>query len=309
MKATFAFMRIFFKRGLDMALSMTGFGRGEYCSPFYKVKIEIRSVNHRYLDLSFRIPRAYQILEDKFRTILNENLSRGKIDVTITIEPSLESEKKVEVDWGLADGYVAALSSIKERYGLVGELSLSSLQIMPDIIRPAENEQDLEVLWDAVRPALMEAIESLLDTRKREGSAMAADIANRLATITELTAQMNERAPAVTEYYRSRLEKRLADLAVDALADPARIATEIALFADRSNIDEELTRLQSHLGQARDLLKSKDSIGRRFDFLLQELNRESNTIGSKANDLALSNIVIEVKSELEKIREQIQNIE
>jgi len=292
-----------------MAYSMTGFGRGEYSSPMYKVKIEIRSVNHRYLDLSFRIPRAYQILEDKFRTILNENLSRGKVDVTVSIEPSLESEKTVAVDWGLADGYVAALSAIKERYGLAGELSLGSLQFMPDIIRPAENEQDLEVLWEAARPALMEAIETLLTTRRREGSAMVADIDNRLATITELTAQMTERAPVVTESYRNRLEKRLSELALDVMADPARIATEIALFADRSNIDEELTRLQSHLGQARELLKSKDSIGRRFDFLLQELNRESNTIGSKANDLALSNIVIEVKSELEKIREQIQNIE
>ncbi|HAH96876.1 MAG TPA: YicC family protein [Firmicutes bacterium] len=292
-----------------MALSMTGFGRGEYSSPFYKVKIEIRSVNHRYLDLSFRIPRAYQILEDKLRTVLNESLARGKVDITVAIQPALESEKKVEVDWGLADGYVAALNAIKERYGLADELSLGSLQIMPDIIKPAENEQDLEVLWDAVQPALMEAIETLLATRKREGSAMAADVANRLATITELTKQVAERAPAVTESYRNRLEKRLAELDLDVMADPARIATEIALYADRTNIDEEITRLQSHLVQGRDLLKSTDSIGRRFDFLLQELNREANTIGSKANDLALSNIVIEVKSELEKIREQIQNIE
>jgi uncharacterized protein (TIGR00255 family) len=156
---------------------------------------------------------------------------------------------------------------------------------------------------------LTEAIEALLATRKREGAAMAADIDNRLTAISALTAQMTERAPVVIEAYRSRLEKRLAELTLDVMADPARIATEVALFADRSNIDEELTRLQSHLSQARDLLKSKESIGRRFDFLLQELNRESNTIGSKANDLALSNIVIEVKSELEKIREQIQNIE
>ena len=292
-----------------MALSMTGFGRGEYSSSFYKVRVEIRSVNHRYLDLSFRIPRAYLILEDKLRTVLNESLSRGKVDVTVTIEPSLESEKKVDVDWGLADGYVNAINAIKERYGLAGELSLESLLTMPDVIRPAENEQDLEVLWEAVRPALTEAIEALLATRKREGAAMAADIDNRLTAISALTAQMTERAPVVIETYRSRLEKRLAELTLDVMADPARIATEVALFADRSNIDEELTRLQSHLSQARDLLKSKESIGRRFDFLLQELNRESNTIGSKANDLALSNIVIEVKSELEKIREQIQNIE
>jgi len=292
-----------------MALSMTGFGRGEYSNSFYKVRVEIRSVNHRYLDLSFRIPRAYLILEDKLRTVLNESLSRGKVDVTVTIEPSLESEKKVDVDWGLADGYVNAINAIKERYGLAGELSLESLLTMPDVIRPAENEQDLEVLWEAVRPALTEAIEALLATRKREGAAMAADIDNRLTAISALTAQMTERAPVVIEAYRSRLEKRLAELTLDVMADPARIATEVALFADRSNIDEELTRLQSHLSQARDLLKSKESIGRRFDFLLQELNRESNTIGSKANDLALSNIVIEVKSELEKIREQIQNIE
>lgn len=292
-----------------MALSMTGFGRGEYSSSFYKVRVEIRSVDHRYLDLSFRIPRAYLILEDKLRTVLNESLSRGKVDVTVTIEPSLESEKKVDVDWGLADGYVNAINAIKERYGLAGELSLESLLTMPDVIRPAENEQDLEVLWEAVRPALTEAIEALLATRKREGAAMAADIDNRLTAISALTAQMTERAPVVIEAYRSRLEKRLAELTLDVMADPARIATEVALFADRSNIDEELTRLQSHLSQARDLLKSKESIGRRFDFLLQELNRESNTIGSKANDLALSNIVIEVKSELEKIREQIQNIE
>ena len=292
-----------------MALSMTGFGRGEYSNSFYKVRVEIRSVNHRYLDLSFRIPRAYLILEDKLRTVLNESLSRGKVDVTVTIEPSLESEKKVDVDWGLADGYVNAINAIKERYGLAGELSLESLLTMPDVIRPAENEQDLEVLWEAVRPALTEAIEALLATRKREGAAMAADIDNRLTAISALTAQMPERAPVVIEAYRSRLEKRLAELTLDVMADPARIATEVALFADRSNIDEELTRLQSHLSQARDLLKSKESIGRRFDFLLQELNRESNTIGPKANDLALSNIVIEVKSELEKIREQIQNIE
>lgn len=292
-----------------MALSMTGFGRGEYSNSFYKVRVEIRSVNHRYLDLSFRIPRAYLILEDKLRTVLNESLSRGKVDVTVTIEPSLESEKKVDVDWGLADGYVNAINAIKERYGLAGELSLESLLTMSDVIRPAENEQDLEVLWEAVRPALTEAIEALLATRKREGAAMAADIDNRLTAISALTAQMTERAPVVIEAYRSRLEKRLAELTLDVMADPARIATEVALFADRSNIDEELTRLQSHLSQARDLLKSKESIGRRFDFLLQELNRESNTIGSKANDLALSNIVIEVKSELEKIREQIQNIE
>lgn len=292
-----------------MPLSMTGFGRGEYADPQHRTKVEIRSVNHRYLDLSVHISRAYQAIEDRVRARLTERLSRGKVDIFVGIERSSEIARKVQLDAGLADGYVEALNGLKERYAIPDPITLDILVRLPDVVRPMDSDEDVETLWRSVQPALDAAIVGLVDMRRREGQALADDIAARLDRVAAVTEEMSQRAPVVVEAYRVRLIKRIAELASDIAVEPARLATEVAIFADRSNINEELTRLGSHVSQARGLLRSDEPVGRRYDFLVQEMNREANTIGSKANDLELARSVIEVKSELEKIREQIQNLE
>lgn len=292
-----------------MPLSMTGFGRGEYSDEFYRIRVEIRSVNHRYLDLSVRLPRSYQGAEDRLRAAISEKVSRGKTDVFVTIEQALDRPRNVQLDQGLADGYFGAIGSLKERYGLSGEVTLEILTRFPEIIRPLDNDEDIESLWKSLEPALLSALNNLVEMRRREGEALARDLSQRLTEIARLTEEMAARAPGIVDAYRVRLEKRASELLGDIQADPGRLAAEIALFADRSNVNEELTRLASHVSQSRDLLRKNDPVGRRFDFLVQEMNREANTIGSKANDLDLARLVIEVKSELEKVREQIQNLE
>lgn len=292
-----------------MPFSMTGFGRGEFADSRFRVRVEIRSVNHRYLDLSVRIPRAYQAAEERFRSLMVEKISRGKIDAFLNIEPAPNSPRKVELDSGLAEGYIEALRALKERHGIEGPITLDILTRFSDIINPPDSGEDLDAVWEAILPAAGQAISRLMDMRRREGAALADDIGLRLDRIAEVTDDMAARAPTVVDAYRARLEKRVAELLGDVPVDPARLATEVALFADRSNINEELTRLSSHISQSRELLHRAEPIGRRYDFLVQEMNREVNTIGSKANDLELARLVIDAKSELEKVREQIQNLE
>lgn len=292
-----------------MAFSMTGFGRGEFSNDRFRVRVEIRSVNHRYLDLSIRLPRAYQAAEERFRTLVSEKISRGKVDAFLSIEPAPDAPRRVELDSGLADAYIEALDTLKKRHGIEGSITLDIVTRFGDIISPSDTGEDIDAVWEAVMPAAQQALDNLMEMRRREGAALTHDIAMRLDTIAKVAEEMAARAPLVVEAYRTRLEKRVVELLGDIPVDPARLATEVALFADRSNINEELTRLGSHVSQSRGLLGRAEPVGRRYDFLVQEMNREVNTIGSKANDLELARLVIDAKSELEKIREQIQNLE
>jgi len=292
-----------------MITSMTGFGRGIYSNAGKEYLVEIKAVNHRYLDTTVKTSRAYSYLEPKIRELITKQLGRGKIDVNIWIEDYGTDGRTVLVDEGLADLYVDALSKLKERYNANDNITLVLLSRFPDILKVRKDEDDEDAVWNDLKEALKGAVDSLVEMRIKEGNQLKNDIVEKSTIIEANINSIENRAPLVVEEYRTKLNNRIKDLLGDNQFDPTRLEQEIAFFADRCSVDEEITRLRSHIKQLMQTLETDQGIGRKLDFLVQEMNREINTIGSKANDLDIIRYVVEVKSEIEKVREQIQNIE
>ncbi|HEX6989644.1 MAG TPA: YicC/YloC family endoribonuclease [Bacillota bacterium] len=288
--------------------SMTGFGRGSHTGVVYRVEVEIRSVNHRYREIVARVPRELPGLEEPVRTEVAARIARGRVDVFVTAQP-LPGARPVRVDTELARRYHGALEQLRQELALPAPVDLALLAGLPGVVGVDEASSDIETCWLDVRPALDQALAALTGMRDAEGRALAADLAaaaDRLAGLVETVAG---RAPQVVEEYRARLTQRVQALADEVHVDPERLAAEVVLFADRADIHEELVRLRSHLGQFRAALGLDEPVGRKLDFLLQEMNREVNTIGAKAHDAGIASTVVEMKAEIERMREQVQNVE
>jgi uncharacterized protein (TIGR00255 family) len=292
-----------------MVKSMTGFGRGEYQENGKKINIEIKTVNHRYTDIFVKFPRMLAFLEDKVRDIISKNISRGKIDVFMTYEEFGEDSKTVVVDEALAGAYLKAINTLGSKFDLRDDITVSMLSRFPDILRVEKVEEDEGELLRIVSNAVQTALDSLLKMRIVEGAALKTSLLEKLDNVLNIVSQIEERAPSVVSDYKERLTNRLKELLEQKVVDENRIATEVAIFADRCSIDEEIVRLKSHIVQFKDTLNLEIPVGRKLDFIVQEMNREINTIGSKANDISITKCVVDVKSEIEKIREQVQNIE
>lgn len=293
-----------------MIRSMTGFGQSERTAAGYRMQVEVKSVNHRYAETNVRMPREWLFLEDAIRKQVAREVKRGRVDVFINIEREGQTAKHVELDWELAESYLEAARQLKDRFGLRQELTLGELLQIPELVRFAEHsEQDREQPGLQLLSCIGEAVAQLSAMRLAEGAYLLEDVDKRLGVLRGHRAQMKTIAPRVVEEHRQKLAARLQELLGQAPLDENRLALELAVFADRCSIDEELTRLESHFSQFGQLLRSEEPSGRKLDFLIQEMNREINTIGSKANQAELSALVVEMKAELEKIREQVQNIE
>ena len=289
--------------------SMTGYGRGEHIAEERKFTVEMKSVNHRYNDMSIKLPRSLASLEDKIKKRIMRDVFRGKTDVYISFETFSAADVEVKLNETLAAAYIEKLNLLEEKFGLESGSKLGLVAKFPDIITVEKAQQEEAVIWDALSPALDEAVEKFVAMRTVEGENLKKDILLKGEKIKTLVAEVKERSPLVVVEYQEKLMNRLKDLMGGVDVDPQRIATEVAVFADRGCVDEEVTRLESHLVQLKDILEGGGQVGRKLDFLVQEMNRESNTIASKANDIQIVKATIELKSEIEKIREQIQNLE
>lgn len=293
-----------------MVSSMTGFGRASVTEDGREFTVELKSVNHRYLDLNFRMPRHIGFAEDTLRKALTAELSRGHVEVYVNYRNIRSDARKVEVDTALLGEYLRAAREAAEMFGLRDDVQLARALSLPDVTDIIEAEEDREAVSLVAQKAVEKAIEELKSMRALEGERLANDLCTRAKSLGEIGDKIALRAPNVVEEYRVKLTERIETLLNgNAEVDRVRLATEVALFADRASIDEELVRLKSHLVQADLLLNSSEPAGRKLDFIVQELNREFNTIGSKANDAEIVKLVISGKAEIEKIREQIQNIE
>jgi uncharacterized protein (TIGR00255 family) len=292
-----------------MIRSMTGFGRGSFANEEKQICIEIKTVNHRFLDLSVKLPRQLMWCEDPIRKKVQTAISRGKADVFVTYTELQKPGCAVTIDKGLASAYLTALAEASERYGITNDICASTLLRMPDVLTVTGADMDEAQVWSQISAALTEALDNLVAMREREGETLKQNLLGMLCNIEKAMVTITERAPLIPQEYREKLENRLNTLLQGDTADPQRVAQEVAFFADRCCIDEEITRMGSHITQFRHILSSDEPVGRKLDFLVQEMNREANTMGSKANDLVLTQSVLSVKSEIEKIREQIQNLE
>ena len=282
-----------------MVKSMTGYGRGEAVLRGRTITVELRSVNNRYLDCTVKLPRIYVFAEDAIKATVQQHISRGKVDVFVTIGPSERGDVAISVNKPMADGYYAALCQLRDDYGLKDDISVSLLSRFQDVFLVEKTQEDLE----AVSADLCTVM------REREGERLCRDVLDRAATIEGLTKQVADRAPGIVADYRARLWSKMSEVLQNTQLDESRILTEAAIYADKVAVDEELVRLHSHLSQLRHMLSEGGAVGRKLDFLIQEFNREANTIGSKCNDIETAGYVVDIKAEIEKIREQIQNLE
>jgi len=294
-----------------MIRSMTGFGRGEYSDGKRNITVEIKSVNHRYSDISIKMPRRYGFAEDKVKTTVKEKLRRGKIDVSIMVENITENDINIKLNEPIARQYYDNLKTLQETFDLNGDISLRLLATMPDVMKAIPDVDDEEEITKAILIPAAEAAANLEKMREIEGAKLAEDLIAKGENIKSILDKIAERSPLVVKEYTAKLKARIAELIEGNAQIPEdRILTEAAIFADKCAIDEEITRLNSHLIQLKKILTSgNDAEGKKLDFLVQEMNREANTIGSKANDITITNYMLEIKSEIEKIREQVQNIE
>jgi len=292
-----------------MIKSMTGYGRAHEIVDGRDILVEIRSVNHRYNEFSSRVPRAYGYLDEKLKSLLQESVSRGKVEVSVLINNLDGKDALIEVNKSIAHGYISALRKVNEELNLNDDLNLSILSRFSDIFNVTKTVEDEEEIWNSVKQVAVLAFKSFIDMREREGSKLKEDLINRLAKIKVSVKSIEDFMPTISENYRSRLYNKIAEILEERTIEEQRILTEVAIFSEKIAVDEETVRLYSHLEQFNDLLNESNPIGRKLDFLVQEINREVNTIGSKAQGLDVTKIVIDLKSELEKIREQIQNIE
>jgi uncharacterized protein (TIGR00255 family) len=291
------------------ARSMTGFGAGEVATPTGKYMVEIRSVNHRFREIVVRLPRDLAPLEDRVRSLVQDRILRGRIEVAIMRENQGKRARTVKTDLDLATAYINALNDLKRALLISGPVDLSAVLSFPDLVRIEEEKEDLEASWPAIAESLDLALDRLVAMRGTEGTRLASDMQERAARLSRQVDEIEVRAPRVVEDYHARLSRRVQDLAGGVPVDPGRLAAEVALFADRSDVTEEVTRFRSHLAQFQATLAANGAVGRTLEFIVQELGREANTIGSKANDLEITRRVISMKSDLESLREQIQNVE
>ena len=292
-----------------MIKSMTGFGRGEASGQTLKFVVEIKSVNHRYLDANVRIPKEYAFLDTSIRSELKKYLGRGKVDVFVTYEVIGEANYSLQFNENLAQEYVRAYSLMAERFGLKNDLTAARLGAQPEIFRLTEESMDQEEVWSVLRTALDSALVMLVETRTAEGSSLKADLTAKLEQLRAGVLAIEKRYPDILAAYEARLKEKMAALLEDNQIDESRLAAEVVLFADKLATDEETVRLRSHIDAMEKELDGGGDIGRKLDFIAQEMNREANTILSKANDLETSGIAIDLKTGIEKIREQVQNIE
>lgn len=290
-------------------LSMTGYGSAKGSVEGQEITVELKSVNNRYLDCSVRLPRNFLFAEDTVKQAVSAGVSRGKVDVFVSAQASQDSGTVVSVNEELARGYRDAVARIAETLGLESGLNAFSLARFPDVLTAERRELDKDKAAAALSEITAKAVEEFNAMREREGERLRRDMLGKLETIEGLVSVVEERSPQTVKEYRERLEARLRDILADRSLDEQRVITEAAIFADRTAVDEETVRLRSHIAQFRTMLEEGSPIGRKMDFLVQEFNRESNTIGSKCSDASLAKVVVDLKSEIEKIREQLQNVE
>ena len=292
-----------------MVLSMTGYGRAGALLHGRDIKVELRSVNARFFEYSSRLPRSCAFLEDKLKKLVAAKVSRGKVELSLSIQTVTAADTVVSVNWSLAQGYRAALDSLIEKMELKNDVTAGMIARFSEVLTQTAAPTNEDELWQDVQSVALQAVDAFVAMRAAEGEKLKADVAGRLDTIEELVAKIEQGSAGRVQAYSDRLYARLQELLGDRSIDESRLVTEAALFADKTAIDEETVRLHSHVAQYREILTLDEPVGRKLDFLTQELNRESNTIGSKCQDVAITRLVVELKSEIEKIREQIQNIE
>ena len=292
-----------------MVLSMTGYGRAGALLHGRDIKVELRSVNSRFFEYSSRLPRSCMFMEDKLKQLVAARVSRGKVELNLSVQAVTAADTVVTVNWPLAQGYHTALQELAERLELKNDVTAGMLARFPDVLTQTAAPTNEAELWEDVQAVAQQALDAFVSMRAQEGAKLKADVSNRLETVEALVAQIEQNSAGRVQAYSEKLYARLQELLGDRNIDEGRLVTEAAIFADQTAIDEETVRLHSHVAQYRDILEMDEPIGRKLDFLTQELNRESNTIGSKCQDVAITRLVVDLKSEIEKIREQIQNIE
>ncbi len=292
-----------------MVRSMTGYGRFEVLQNGVNYSVEIKSVNHRYFEFSVRTPKGCAFLEEKLKAFFAKRITRGKIEVYVGMDGGSRSSSVVTINEAVAESYVDALKALKKKFGLSGKVSLSDVITNNDVFLVERPKLDEEEVWSAVEQAATGAVEAFIKMRETEGVRLAEDVKARCQHILDMVSLVEKNAPETLKNYRERLEKKLREVLEDSSIDEQRILTEVAIFADKIAVDEETVRLRSHIEQLVSMINSNETLGKKFDFVVQEMNREANTIGSKAQNVEITRIVVDIKGEIEKIREQIQNIE
>ncbi len=288
---------------------MTGYGRAQKIISGRDILVEIRSVNHRYYEYSSRIPRAYGYIDEKLKSLLKTSVARGKVEISVTINNIEARDSDISVNKAIAEGYVNALRSVSDELGLKDDLVLSKLIKLPEIFVVQKTPENQEQIWADVSEVATEALRKFVEMRQTEGTKLKDDIISKADYILEMVSKVEELSPLTVENYRRKLYQKISEVLEGKDIDEQRIITESAIFAEKIAVDEETVRLRSHISQLKDIFSSDEPIGRKLDFIVQEMNREVNTIGSKAQDLNITRIVVDMKAEIEKIREQIQNIE
>lgn len=292
-----------------MIKSMTGYGRCETIDEQKKIVLEIKSVNNRYCDITVKLPRAYGYVEDKIKERISREISRGKVDVYLYIEAYAAGTKAVTVNSALAENYLSAMRQLAAEFGLEDDITTTALARFNDIFISKEVDEDKEQVWAEISACLETALKDFVSMREREGERMLADLKMRANNVLQLVKQIEAAAPQMAQTYAERLRARMQELLGEVRIDENRLLTEVGIMADKVCISEELVRLSSHFEELDKILSDNEPVGRKLDFLIQEMNRETNTIGSKVNDLGISRLVVDIKSEIEKLREQVQNIE
>ena len=292
-----------------MIKSMTGYGSAKGTAEGLEITVELKSVNNRYLDTSVRLPRSFIFAEDAVKSAVQSHISRGKADVFVTVDSSCAGDMSVKVNEALLKGYIEAIGHIAEEYSLANDLTAMSAARLPDVLSVEKKDMDAEQIAAAISEITERALKDFDEMRIREGEKLRDDVMSRLETIDSLVSTVEEKAPETVKEYRARLEQKMAEVLGTSGIDESRILTEAAIFADHIAVDEETVRLRSHMSQLRTMVNGNSPIGRKIDFLVQEFNREANTIGSKCQNSDIAHVVVDLKSEIEKIREQIQNIE
>jgi uncharacterized protein (TIGR00255 family) len=289
--------------------SMTGFGRAEVSSPVGSLTVELSSVNNRFLEMSVRIPRQLSLLEMQIRELISSRVNRGQINLSVTLDDTDAAVQRTLINTRLASAYAKQLKALQKELKLAGEVTMHDLVLVPDILKPDKERVDHEQVWKLVEKALTKALTDLIAMRKKEGQAMATDMQQRLVAMKKAITEIEKRSIGATEIYRDKLQQRISSLLESGQAEQLRLEEEIALFAERTDITEECTRLKSHIDLYQQALKMKEPAGKRLNFILQEMNREANTIGSKCSEFAISSLAISLKEEIEKLRELVQNVE
>lgn len=293
-----------------MIRSMTSFGRSNSEEGKKRVfTVEMKSVNSRYLDVNIRMPKSIISLEEEIRKMISNSLNRGKVDVFINIKNYNEGAGVPKVDIKLAQGYLQCLKEIEEKLNIKNDISVMQIARFPEVITMIEEEDKIDEIWEELKPLISSSLDMMINMREVEGEKLKEDILIKINQIEDLVSKVEEFADSIPKVFKQKLEERLKDLLGNVEVDENRIATEVCILADKATVDEEIIRLNSHINQVRETLKLNEPIGRKLDFIVQEMNRETNTIGSKSSDIKMTNIVIDIKNILEKIREQVQNIE